>query len=141
MDSLETAIKLALDAHSGSTDKAGKPYILHTLRVMLQMKDKVEMIAAVLHDAIEDSKLTLEDLKKCKIPEEAISALSVLTKKNDINYHKYISVIKQNRLAVKIKIADLEDNMKVVRLNSITEDDIARIKKYHKFYKELISLK
>jgi len=140
LNTLETALKLALDAHAGLTDKAGKPYILHTLRVMLQMTDEVEMIAAVLHDAIEDSKLTLQDLRKSDIPEEAIAALSVLTKSKNIEYDKYISEVKQNRLAVKIKIADLEDNLKVLRLNSIKEDDIVRIKKYHRFYKELVSM-
>ena len=134
---LEQSIEIALNAHAGLTDKAGAPYILHSLRVMFKMQNELEMITAVLHDAVEDSLLTIKDLESYNLPHESIAALSDLTKTDEMNYEQYIDNLKKNPLALKVKIADLEDNMNISRLNKITSEDEKRFKKYHKVYKEL----
>jgi GTP diphosphokinase / guanosine-3',5'-bis(diphosphate) 3'-diphosphatase len=93
---LEEAIKIATKAHKGQVDKAGKPYILHPLRVMLKMPSIELMIIAVLHDGIEDSTLTCEDLRQKGFPETIISAVEALTKSEDETYEDFIKRAKRN---------------------------------------------
>ena len=134
---LEQAIYIALQAHSGKLDKGGSPYILHPLRVMLTMVTTVEKIVAVLHDVIEDSSFTIQQLKQNGFSKKVLDAVSLLTKKENQSYQDYISVIKKNPLAAKIKLADLKDNMNTGRLKKITVDDKERLKKYKAAYKFL----
>jgi (p)ppGpp synthase/HD superfamily hydrolase len=134
---LEKAISIALKAHSGKTDKGGNPYILHPLRVMFAMQTTEQKIVAMLHDVVEDSTTTIQQLKEEKFSKGILSAVSLLTKKENQPYQEYILAIKRNPLATKIKLADLKDNMDTKRLKKITEADKERIKKYKAAYKLL----
>ena len=139
MTILDKAILIAAKIHAGQTDKAGKPYILHVLRVMMNMETEDEMITAVLHDTIEDSDLTIDDLRKEGIPENVITALKLLTHDDAMSYEDYIELVKTNELARKVKLADLKDNSNFFRLNSFDEKVGKRLKKYFDSYKKLIS--
>lgn len=131
MTLLEKAITIASRAHNGQKDKAGCEYILHPLRLMLQMKTQDERIIAVLHDVIEDSDYTIQDLRHEGFEEEILNSLKLLTKNDKkVTYEDYIKKIKTNPIATKIKIADLEDNMNLTRMKSLKETDLLRFKKY-----------
>lgn len=137
MSTLEKAIAIAVEAHKGQLDKAGKPLILHPLRVMFRMEDEVNMMAAVLHDAAEDGYLTLEELRQAGFAEAIIEAIDCLTRRDNESYDNFIGRISQNRLARTVKCADLEDNMNVLRLKQLSEDDIKRLQKYHQAWNKL----
>jgi (p)ppGpp synthase/HD superfamily hydrolase len=130
MSSLEKAIRIAAQAHDGQRDKAGAPYILHPLRVMMKMATETEHIIAVLHDVVEDTDWTMERLQAEGFHGKILAALDCLTRQNGEEYEKFIERVKRNPLAVKIKIADLEDNLDVSRLNGVTEADAERLEKY-----------
>lgn len=129
---LNKAIGIATRAHAGQVDKAGEPYILHPLRVMLSRDNDLERISAVLHDVVEDSETTFEDLRKEGFSEETIAVLDCLTRRKCENYDNYIERIIKNETACRIKLADLYDNMDLSRIKNPTDKDEARIKKYRK---------
>ncbi|MGO9118283.1 MAG: GTP pyrophosphokinase [Desulfomonilaceae bacterium] len=135
---LEGAIALAAKSHKGQRDKSGMPYILHPLRVMLKMSTETEMIVAVLHDVVEDSSLSLHDLATMGVSEEILQAIDCLTWRKDESYDEFIERAQANPLSRKVKIADLEDNMDLKRLDSLTEKDVERLKKYHRVWLRLI---
>ena len=137
---LGRAIELAKQHHKGQTDKAGKPYIEHPLRVMNQMKSEEEKIVAVLHDIVEDTDISLNDLRNEGFSEEVVSAVECLTKQDGENYDSYIERISFNPLAVKIKLADLEDNRDLTRLPQVTDKDLERLEKYDKALEKLTRL-
>lgn len=114
MMELDEAIELALTAHQGQRDKAGEPYILHPLRVMLAVKPD-ERVAAVLHDVLEDSEMTADDLLANGISAANVDALQLLTRHNDTTgyepYAAYINRVSQSALARAVKMADLRDNI------------------------------
>lgn len=127
---LNKAIELANRAHAGQVDKAGQPYILHPLRVMLSRDNELERICAVLHDVVEDSDITFDDLRKEGFSEEVIAVMDCITKRDDENYDTFIGRVLTNETACKVKLADLLDNMNLTRIENPTEKDIERIKKY-----------
>jgi (p)ppGpp synthase/HD superfamily hydrolase len=129
---LEQAIEIALASHRGQTDKAGAPYILHPLRLMLQMAAEEEMIVAVLHDAVEDGGPTIDDLRAKGFSQEILDAMVCITKLEGERYDEYIQRIKINPLASRVKIADLQDNMNLHRLISPQQQDLDRVEKYKK---------
>lgn len=129
---LEKAILLATNAHQGQRDKAGQPYILHPLRVMFSTKSETERICAVLHDVIEDTDLTLDDLRNEGFSEEVLSVLDALTKRENESYDDFISRILPNKLACRVKLADIADNMDLSRIENPTEKDYQRVEKYRK---------
>ena len=131
MSTLDKAISIACGAHSGQVDKAGQPYILHPLKLMMMFTDNSERIVAILHDVVEDSDMSLDDLKDAGFSNEIVNAISCLSKKNNEPYIDFIMRIKKNNLARKIKIEDIKHNMDLTRLDSITEKDMARLGKYH----------
>ena len=131
---LEKAIRIAVNAHMGQKDKAGAPYILHPLRVMMRMESEREMIAAVLHDVVEDTACTLETLRREGFPADTLCALDHLTRREAESYSDFINRVQENRLAVKVKLADLEDNMNAGRLPLLTESDRQRLARYRKAY-------
>lgn len=141
MPSIENAIALAIKAHYGQVDKAGNPYILHVLRVMLALDTETEMIAGVLHDVVEDSGYSLADLKKTGFSDEIITTLDCLTKRDSENYNDYIERIKTSPIALRVKLADLEDNMDISRLSSPCKEDISRLGKYKKAWLYLTNFK
>lgn len=132
MSNLEKAVEIALEAHKGARDKAGKPYILHPLHVMMQMDDDASKIAAVLHDVVEDSDLAMEDLEKEGFPPESLAAVESLTWRPEEKYWDYINRLRLNPMAVKIKIADLEHNMDMRRIPAPSQKDLERLAKYHR---------
>jgi len=127
---LEKAIRIAVNAHYRQTDKGGKPYIFHPLRVMNSVNTMEEKIVAVLHDILEDTDITVDDLKTEAIPEELINQLLILAHSPDIEYNTYIERIARSPIATTVKLADLKDNMDISRLPEITDKDIQRLKKY-----------
>lgn len=131
MSTIEHAILIAVQAHRGQVDKADAPYILHPLRLMLRMESDVERMVAVLHDVVEDSAVTLDDLRRAGFADSVINALDCLTHRPDEPYEHYIARVKGNALASRVKLADLEDNMDIRRLDhQPTERDWLRLKKY-----------
>ncbi len=135
---LSKAIEIALAAHSGQTDRAGMPYIGHVMRVMQAGKTDDEKIVGVLHDVVEDTNWTFEQLAIEGFPTHIIDALRCITKLSDIEpYDQYIERVKPNSLARSVKINDLSDNMDVRRMRELTDMDIIRLKKYLKAYREL----
>lgn len=137
MSDLDKAILVATKAHAGQLDRGGQPYILHPLRVMFKFQAKDEMIAAVLHDVVEDSSFTLEDLKEYGFSEVVINAVASLTRNKGENYEDFILRLSANDLARKIKIEDIRDNMDLTRLDKITDKDLVRIEEYHRALKRL----
>lgn len=131
MSNLDKAIAVALNAHVGQVDKAGQPYILHPLRLMLRFNNEEEMIIAVLHDIVEDSNMSLNDLKNLGFKEQIIEAIDCLSKRDNESYEEFILRVSSNELARKVKVEDLKDNLDLTRIDFISEKDLARVEKYH----------
>ena len=140
MSLLERAISIAVTAHKGQVDKADKPYILHPIRLMLKVQLENEMIAAVLHDVVEDTDWTIDKLEAEGFNEEVITAIKLLTHDKKVPYKKYIEAIKTNKIALKVKLADLKDNLDIKRITHPKFRDYARIAEYLKYYNELKEL-
>ena len=140
MSTLEKAIRIAAQAHEGQRDKAGAPYILHPLRVMMKMATEAEQITAVLHDVVEDTDWTMEGLQDEGFHGEILAALDCLTRRDSEEYGDFIKRVKLNPLAVKVKIADFEDNMDGSRLKEVTEADATRFEKYKLALRILVNL-
>ncbi|GIV60845.1 HD domain-containing protein [Rhodocaloribacter litoris] len=130
MPTLEDAIALAVEAHRGQRDKAGAPYVLHVLRVMLAMPDETAMMAAVLHDVVEDTGYTLDDLRAAGYPEAVVSAVDALTRRPGETYEAFVRRAAAHPVGRLVKQADLEDNMDLRRLGPLTEADCARLRRY-----------
>lgn len=137
MDLIEKSLKIALDAYTGKKDKAGKTYILHPLRIMQKMESEELKAVAILHDVIEDSDYTADDLRAEGIPGEVVEAVVSLTRNEGESYSDFIDRASRNALARDVKLADIEDNMDILRLEEIREKDLERLKKYHKAYRAL----
>lgn len=114
---LNKALDIAYKAHLGQTDKAGAPYILHPMRVAMHCETEEEKIVALLHDVVEDTSVTFEELKSEGFSDEVLTALKCLTRTEDEEYETFIRCVATNPLAIKVKIQDLKDNMDVSRLN------------------------
>lgn len=108
------AMKIAYKAHQNMVDKAGIPYVFHPFHLAEQMDDEISVCVALLHDVVEDSQVTFEDLEK-EFPKEIIEALRYLTFDKSVSYFDYIRNIKNNSIAIKVKLADLEHNSDVTR--------------------------
>lgn len=126
------AMNIAYNAHKDKYDKGGVPYIIHPFCVAEKMKDEKTTVAALLHDVVEDTKLTFNDLIKEGIPEDIIEALMYLTRNENDDYMEYICKIKCNNIACAVKKEDIIHNSDITRLNNISEKDIKRIEKYKK---------
>lgn len=134
---LDKAIALAQTAHANQVDKAGAPYIGHPLRVMNSLSTVAEKIVGVLHDSIEDSELTLEDLENAGFPDEVLEAIEAITKKPREDYQAYLNRVMVNAIALRVKIADMLDNMDIKRIAEPTEKDWKRLKKYQEVLPQL----
>jgi (p)ppGpp synthase/HD superfamily hydrolase len=135
---LARAVAIAATAHQTQLDKAGAPYILHPLRLMLRGQTPLEQIVAVLHDVVEDSDWTLTQLAAEGFPENAIAALDCLTHRPDENYDQFIQRVLTNPLATQVKRYDLEDNMTLTRMQTLTEKDLLRLQRYHKAHQQIL---
>lgn len=130
MPTLEDAIALAMEAHRGQVDKVGQPYILHLLRVMLRLDGEQAQMVGVLHDLVEDTGYSFDDLRALGYAEEIVQALDCLTRRSTESYEEFIERACANPLARRVKRADLEDNMDVRRLPSVGEKDAERLNRY-----------
>jgi len=135
---LEKAIEIAVEAHRGQIDKAGKIYILHPIRVMLRGQNETEQIVGILHDVIEDTPITIEMLQKEGFSDEILSALACITKEKDEEYGHFIDRVLTNPLATQIKLYDIEDNLNRDRIPFPTNRDEARFAKYQKYHAVII---
>lgn len=131
---LSKALQIVIKAHNNQTDKAGQPYIFHLLRVSEKGQTEIEKICGLLHDLIEDTDWTFEDLKEEGFSDEIIEILDCVTKRENENYNDFIRRIEQNQLAIRVKLNDLKDNMDITRLAEITEKDKERLNKYLNAY-------
>lgn len=136
---LEDAIAIAVEAHRGQTDKAGAPYILHPLRVMLAVATEEERMAAVLHDVLEDGGWTLTRLRQRGVPEPVLEALDRLTRREGESYEAFVARAAGNPISRRVKLADLEDNMDLRRLGIVTPRDAERLARYHRAWVLLTS--
>lgn len=130
MSTLERAIEMAARAHANQVDKAGQPYILHPLRLMLAVRTPHERMAAVLHDVVEDTPLTFEDLAREGFPPEVIAAVRALTKHKGESRIAAAQRAVQDPIARVVKLADVTDNMDLSRIPEPTEKDFARLREY-----------
>lgn len=132
---LDIAIGIAVTSHSGVFDKGGRPYILHPLHLMKKLLFDTELAQiAVLHDVIEDTDLTIQDLIDLGFSKRVTDALDLLTHKLEDTYEVYIEKIATNFDAIRVKRKDLEHNSDITRLKGIRPRDIERIAKYHKAF-------
>lgn len=126
------AMQIAYNAHHGAYDKGGMPYIHHPLHLAEQMSTEEETAVALLHDVIEDSCVTADELISKGIPACVTEAVVLLTKPLDEDYPDYVRRVAENPLAKKVKLADLKHNSDISRLSDVTEADLARLEKYKK---------
>ena len=124
------ALKLCFEAHKDQIDKSGMPYVFHPFHLAEQMADENTTIVALLHDVIEDTEYTLDDLRKFGFAEDVLSAISLMTHAEDVPYMEYVVKIKTNPIAKAVKLADLKHNSDMSRLDRITQIDEERAKKY-----------
>ena len=129
---VDLALSIARKAHEGQLDKAGVDYIEHPIYVASQVDTEEERAVALLHDVIEDSPVSAEELLQAGLPETVVTAVQVLTKKKEQDYQTYLETVKKNPLARLVKLSDLKHNSDLSRLSSITEKDRERLKKYKK---------
>jgi len=130
MNDLEKAIVIAVNAHRGQLDKQDLPYVLHPLRVMLKQKVPDARVAAVLHDVVEDTDVTLEELAEAGFSAKALEAIRLLTHIKSVPYLDYVKAVAANPIARQVKLADLEDNLDPSRILNKTAKDLARLEKY-----------
>jgi len=119
------AMQIAYDAHHGQTDKAGVPYVFHPLHLAEAMEDEICCCAALLHDVVEDTAVTLEDLAAV-FPPEVVEAVALLTHEEGTDYFDYVRRIRSNPIARTVKLADLQHNSDATRFAgvSVPEDRI-----------------
>lgn len=124
------ALRIAKKAHYGQVDKGGVEYIEHPIYVASQVATDEEKAVALLHDVIEESNYGLEDLRKSGFPEAIVQAVDVLTKKPEMDYQDYLALVKANKLARVVKLADLKHNSDLSRISELEMADFERAEKY-----------
>ncbi|MFQ3568508.1 MAG: GTP pyrophosphokinase [Aggregatilineales bacterium] len=137
MPTIEDAILLATQAHRGQRDRGGAPYIYHPLRLMLAVETEAERFVAILHDVVEDSDLSLEDLRAHGYDEAIVEAVDCLTRREGEPYQAMIERIKNNPLARRVKLADLADNMDLRRQGLVNIADLDRLRHYQQAWAAL----
>jgi len=149
MSTLAKAIALAAQAHVDQVDKAGEPYILHPLRMMMRLAAQVgpqdpqlaeaAQIVAVLHDVVEDTAVGLDDLQAAGFSAAILEAIDCVTRREMESYSEFIERSQSNSLARLVKLADLEDNMDLKRMEKLTEESMARLERYHQAWRNMRS--
>ena len=140
MATIEKALEIAAKAHSGVKDKQGEPYILHPIRVMMGVQGEQARIVALLHDVVEDTTVTLDDIQADNFSEEVLAALALVTLAEGQPYSEYVIACKANDIARQVKLSDLRDNSNLNRLLLRPEkfdNDAARMRKYVLSYRFL----
>ncbi|NBD23244.1 HD domain-containing protein [Paenibacillus glycinis] len=134
---IERAIAVALEAHEGQLDKGGHPYILHPLAVMNRVKTMDEKIVAVLHDTVEDSDVTFEQLTEYGFSAAIVAAVRALTRHAAESYDEFVDRAKADPIARNVKIADIQENMDLSRIGDPAPADIDRLGKYRRALERL----
>lgn len=124
------ALRLCFEAHKGQVDKSGMPYVFHPFHLAEQMKDENSTVVALLHDVVEDTNLTFDDLRAFGFENDIMEALMLLTHEDDIPYLTYVAAIKRNPIARAVKLADLQHNSDLSRLDIVDEKALNRKAKY-----------
>ena len=137
MATVEDAISLAVRAHAGQLDRYGQPYILHVVRVLSRVFDPPAQMVAVLHDVVEDTPVTLDELRIMGYPEAVLEAVDALTRREEESYEQFIERLAPNPLAVRVKLADLEDNMDLRRSGALEASAVERFGRYQRAYRRL----
>ena len=130
---VEKAEAFAKKAHEGQVDKSGKPYFGHPKAVAAMVEGEVEKTVAYLHDVVEDTGVSVEEIRSL-FGDEVADAVDLLTHREGVPYFDYVEKIKANPVARRVKMADLTHNMDLSRLDTVTEKDLKRIEKYKKAY-------
>ena len=131
-DKTKKAMKLCFEAHKYQVDKSGIPYVFHPFHVAEQMKDETTTIVALLHDVVEDTDYTLEDIAAMGFGQDIVDALALMTHDKNVPYLDYVAKIKDNPIARKVKLADLTHNSDPTRLDVIDNKVKERLDKYKK---------
>lgn len=126
------AMRLCFEAHKEQVDKSGIPYVFHPIHLAEQMQDEATTVVALLHDVVEDTDYTLEDLVQMGFPREAVDAIALMTHDAAVPYMDYVAEIKKNPIARAVKRADLAHNSDLSRLDVVDEKALARVEKYRK---------
>ena len=126
----QKALKLCFEAHRDQTDKSGMPYVFHPFHLAEQMTDEYTVTVALLHDVVEDTDITFEDITGMGFPAEVTDALKLLTHDNSVEYMDYVAKIKHNPIAKAVKLADLSHNSDTSRLDVVDEKALKRVEKY-----------
>lgn len=131
-ENTKKALKLCFEAHKEQTDKSGLPYVFHPFHLAEQMEDEDTTVTALLHDVVEDTDYTLEDLAAMGFSRNVTEALDLLTHNEAVPYMEYVKALRNNPIARRVKLADLRHNSDLHRLNAdqIDEKALARVKKY-----------
>lgn len=134
------AMNIMFEKHKNQFDQSGVPYVFHPWHVAESMQDEKTTIVALLHDIIEETDITVSDLRKMEFPEETIDAINILTYKEGEDYQTYIKKIGKNIIATTVKLSALKHNMDLSRINHITDKDLERIKEYKENYDYLYEI-
>ena len=129
---LDKAISIAVDSHSGQVNDQSEPYVLHPLRMMFKAVTIEEKIIAVLHDVIEKTTIDLEYLRSVGFSDRIVLGIDALSRRPQENYDKYIDRVAENKLATKVKIIDLDDNINSLDLDKSQESKSNKFLKYQK---------
>lgn len=140
MSTLEQAIAIAAKAHEGQVDKAGAPYVLHPLRLMLRLSGAEERITAVLHDVVEDCGISFETLRTEGFSEQVIEAIDSVTRRPEESYDAFVLRAASNPIGRRVKLADLEDNSDLSRIANPTTHDYERVEKYRRAIGAILAL-
>ena len=131
-DLTKQAMKLCFEAHKNQKDKSGMPYVFHPFHLAEQMTDELTTVAALLHDVVEDTDYTFEDLRDMGYPEKVLEALMLLTHDDATPYLAYVERLKENPIARAVKLADLRHNSDLSRLVHVDQKALERVEKYKK---------
>jgi (p)ppGpp synthase/HD superfamily hydrolase len=134
MADLERALQIAVQAHAGQKDRNGEPYIFHPIRVMTRCTSPDARIVALLHDVVEDTPMTFEQISAAGFSPRILSVLRLVTHAPEVSYEDYIATIATDPTATEVKIADLEDNSDIRRLQQADDKTMARVRKYVSAY-------
>lgn len=131
-DLTKKALKISFNAHKNQVDKSGMPYVFHPFHLAEQMDDEYSVCVALLHDVVEDTDITVEELITKGFPKEVINAIEQMTHSDSVPYLDYVKEIKNNPIARKVKLADLRHNSDLSRLDKIDDKALERVAKYKK---------
>jgi len=131
------AMKLCFEKHKDQVDRCGIPYPFHPFHVAESMMDEDTTCVALLHDIVEDSDMALEQLHDEGFPDEVVEAVKLLTHDESVPYFEYVAVLKDNKIAREVKMADLKHNSDISRLDVVTDRDLKRMEKYKKAFEIL----